>query len=38
MDPVPEIRKATRKRLTVAQKLDIADLLEKGHCTEAIER
>ena len=38
MDPVPEIRKATRKRLTIAQKLDIADLLEKGHCTEAIER
>ena len=38
MDPVLEIRKATRKRLTIAQKLDIADLLEKGHCTEAIER
>ena len=38
MDPVPEIGKATRKRLTIAQKLDIADLLEKGHCTEAIER
>ena len=38
MDPVPEIRKATRKRLTIAQKLNIGDLLEKGHCTEAIER
>ena len=38
MDPVPEIRKATRKRLKIAQKLDIVDLLEKGHCTEPIER
>ena len=38
MDPLPEIRKATRKHLTIAQKLDIADLLEKGRCTEAIER
>ena len=38
MDPVPEIRKTTRKRLKMAQKQGIADLLEKRHCTKALER
>ena len=38
LDPIPEIKKATRKRLTIVQKLDIADLLDKEHCAEAIER
>ena len=38
MDPVPEIKKATRKRLTIGQKLDIADLLDNGHCAAAIKR
>ena len=37
MDPVPEIKKATRKRLTIAQKLGIADLLDSGHCAAAIK-
>ena len=36
MDPVPDIiKKATRKRLTIAQKLDIADLPDNGHCAAA---
>ena len=37
-NPVPEIIIKTRKRLTIAQKLDIADLLDNGHCAAAIKR
>ena len=38
MAPVPEKTKATRKRLTISQKLEIADLLDKGYRTTAVMR
>ena len=38
MAPNPEMKKTTRKRLTIAQKLEIASLLNDGHRTTAIMR
>ena len=36
MRPVPQKTKATRKRLTISQKLEIADLLDNGRRTVAV--
>ena len=38
MRPVPQKTKATRKRLTISQKLEIPDLLDNGHRTVAAMR
>ena len=38
MRPVPQKKKATRKRLNISQKLEIADVLDNGHRTVAVMR
>ena len=38
MTPIPEKTMATRKRLTISQKLEIAGLLDNGHCIPAVMR